>query len=129
MSYNLFLDDERKVSDVTWVDLPLVEWVIVKNYKQFVEIIERRGIPLRVSFDNDLADVHYKAYFEDSRYVPDYLEKYNFKEKTGYDCAKWLVNYCLDRNLDLPEYFVHTMNVIGKDYITSVLESYKKSRK
>jgi hypothetical protein len=49
------------------------------------------------------------------------------KEKTGFDCAKWLVNYCLERNLDLPEYFIHTMNPIGAENIKSLFENYKKS--
>ena len=44
------------------------------------------------------------------------------------DCAKWLVNYCLDRNLDLPEYYIHTMNPIGAENIKSLFESYEKSR-
>ncbi len=35
MYYSLFLDDERKPLQVTWIDLPPVEWMVVKNYAEF----------------------------------------------------------------------------------------------
>jgi len=47
-------------------------------------------------------------------------------EKTGMDCAKWLVEYCLDSNLQLPEYTIQSANPVGKENITSLLENYKK---
>jgi hypothetical protein len=131
--YNLFLDDERYPHKVTWVELPLVEWVIVRNYNEFVQQILTNGLPARITFDHDLAFEHMRDYFNVSKDEEKILDplKLNYKkytEKTGYDCAKWLVNYCIEHNLDIPEYFVHSMNVIGKRNIISYLESYKKSR-
>lgn len=129
MSYNLFLDDERQPQNVKWINLPLVDWVIVKNYNQFVETIQNRGVPLRISFDNDLAPDHYNTLIEQASKNPRYLENHPFEEKTGYDCAKWLVGYCLSKGgIDLPEYYIHTMNPIAKEYIKSLLESYMKSK-
>ena len=55
----LFLDDERAVKDVTWIELPLGPWTVVKNYRQFVEYITNNGLPEVISFDHDLADEHY----------------------------------------------------------------------
>jgi hypothetical protein len=61
-NYSLFLDDEREVKDVKWLDLPPYHWVVVKSFNQFVSTIKERGIPSSVSFDHDLADEHYKEY-------------------------------------------------------------------
>ena len=52
-----------------------------------------------------------------------------FVEKTGMDCAKWLVEYCINNNLKFPDYEVHSMNVIGKMNIKSYIESFKSTIK
>ena len=128
MSYNLFLDDERRPSQVTWVNLPLVEWTVVKNYDAFVQVISSLGMPRRISFDHDLAAEHYRpSMYDDDKHYNNYYTDGTFKEKTGHECAKWLVQYCVNRGEKIPEYFVHTLNPIGKQNIISVLESYKKS--
>jgi len=129
--YNIFLDDERDPSDVVWIKLPLVHWVVVRNYFQFVETILKSGIPTIISADHDLADEHYVEYGEacNSLIIGKPRIRYEkFKEKTGYDCCKWLVNYCLDNNLDLPEIYIHTMNPIGRENIQSLIDNYKKVR-
>ena len=47
----LYLDDVR---------IPQTEgWEIVRNYDDFVKWIEENGLPDIVSFDHDLAEVHY----------------------------------------------------------------------
>lgn len=129
MNYYLFLDDERIPKMVTWVDIPLVEWVIVRNYNQFVDIIQKNGLPRAISFDHDLADEHYAEYT--AAHDPNSTSKGNIrydklKEKTGYECAKWLAQYCVDNNLQIPQYYIHTMNPIGGENIVSILESAKR---
>jgi hypothetical protein len=130
MSYRLFLDDERKPSQVKWIEMPLGPWVIVRDYATFVDYITRMGIPMFVSFDHDLADEHYRQsmYAKDKHYTNYYTDG-TFKEKTGFACAQWLVNYCLDKNLPFPKYQVHSMNPVGKSNIESYIESYIKSSK
>lgn len=127
-SYNLFLDDERFPKDVKWIELPLVEWIIGRSYNDFVDIIHRLGVPARVSFDHDLADEHYKEYLaaHDPLIIDRRIRYETFKEKTGYECAKWLANYCVDKQVPLPVYYVHTMNDLGKLNIISVMESARK---
>ena len=56
----LFLDDLRNPKDVIWVNLPEVEWTVVRNYDDFVNTIIDKGVPTRISFDHDLADEHYR---------------------------------------------------------------------
>lgn len=127
MSYNLFLDDERKPRDVTWVELPLVDWNIARDYNQFVEMIQRLGFPKRVSFDHDLAHEHYPI-FEPTKtaMVAGRIPYQEYKEKTGYHAAVWLANYCHEKELPLPEIFIHTMNPLGKENIKSVFESFRR---
>jgi len=132
MSYNIFLDDCRKPIDVTWIELPLVEWTVIRNYEQFTRHISAFGVPKRVTFDHDLADEHYPFTAENQEAYknskdPLIIPYKKYKEKTGYECAKWLIAYCQDRGVAFPEYYVHTMNPIGKQNIVSLIESYKKS--
>lgn len=123
--YNLFLDDVRQPSEpgnyMSPVNLRSLyqeqEWVTVRNYNDFVKYITENGLPDLVSFDHDLADIHYDP--------TTCKESFEYTEETGYDCAKWLVMYCDDNGLPLPKYLCHSMNPIGKENIISYLDSYK----
>ncbi len=127
--YHLFLDDVRFPKDVKWLELPLVEWVIVRNYNQFIETIERDGIPVSVSFDHDLADEHYQDYetaTDKDHPLFGQVQYHKFVEKTGYDCAKWLANYCVDKQIPVPLYYLHSLNPVGRENIFSMMESARK---
>lgn len=129
MTYHLFLDDARYPKDVTWLDLPLHNWIIVRNYNEFVRTINANGVPASVSFDHDLADEHYTEYYvaHDEKMLSRGTIRYDkFKEKTGFHCAQWLANYCVDKNILVPVYYTHTMNPLGAANIISILESAKK---
>jgi hypothetical protein len=123
--YSLFLDDQRQPKQVTWVELPPVEWVVVRNYKEFVDYISVHGPPARVSFDHDLALEHYPIFETNAANNPTVIPYASYKEKTGYDCAKWLINYCMMKVAKLPECYVHTLNPIGRDNIDSIIKSYQ----
>lgn len=110
----IFLDDYRKPEDVRRVILPPCDWSIVKNFNEFCQAIEERyqelsSLPSVISFDFDLSEEHYGG---------DYS-----KNKTGLDCAKWLVDFCLDRNLKFPVYYVHSLNPEGSEKIIELIES------
>jgi hypothetical protein len=126
--YNLFLDDFRVPKDAFNythdTDFLKLEWVIVRSYKEFVEEITERynfdgSFPGMIAFDHDLDDVHYEHTSGNIPYE-------DMKEKTGYHCASWLVDFCMDRSLQLPEYKVHSMNPAGKDNIQGLLSNFKK---
>lgn len=121
--YFLFLDDIRMPAEVygyTNTDIYLLDnWIIVRNYDEFIKHIEENGIPNIISFDHDLGFEHY----EEQKNI-DYNQ---FTEKTGYDCAKWLINYCLDNNLNIPTtILIHSMNIVGVENIKSLFNTYKK---
>jgi hypothetical protein len=47
-------------------------------------------------------------------------------EKTGYDSAKWLGDYCLENKRKLPNFVVHSQNPVGKANIQGYLDNVKK---
>jgi hypothetical protein len=124
----LFLDDIRQPKDACYlVTNPRIywddDWDIVKNYVEFCSWIKRNGLPGIVSFDHDLADIHYEVDFNDwNDNTADQLGV----EETGLDCAKWLVEYCLNNGFDLPEYYVHSANPVGRKNIQVYLDNAKK---
>ena len=123
----LFLDDERDPYKVTWVEMPLGPWEIVRSYREFTDWVTKNGVPAFVSFDHDLADEHYrKSMYNPDRHYSNYYTDGTFKEKTGRCCAQWLVELCLDSKIPIPPYQVHSMNPIGQENIRSVMESGKK---
>jgi hypothetical protein len=115
----LFLDDIRNPPHAFGYTKELMflerQWVIVRNYNEFKNYIEKNGLPKLISFDHDLADTFYETEESDGH-----------KEKTGLDCAKWLIDYCLDNNLKCPEYYCHSMNPVGKENILNLLNSFNK---
>lgn len=120
--YYLFLDDERNPRQVTWVRLPYANYQIVRSYTEFVNYIKSFGVPEFVTFDHDLADQHYGHGLNDDE-IP-----YNrYSEKTGYDCAKWLVDYCIDNKVKFPDYMIHSMNPVGSKNIISYIEKAKRN--
>lgn len=91
----------------------LEEWVIARNYSEFITLVTFKGLPDIVSFDHDLAFEHYDGGEQERGY----------EEETGADCAKWLVNYCNENSLDLPECWIHSMNPVGAENIKNILNA------
>ena len=81
----IYLDDVRTPVDKGWR--------VVRNFDEFVKAVEEIGLANidTISLDHDLGD---SAMVEYHRNVsPNYKLDYdNITEKTGYDCAKWLVD-------------------------------------
>jgi hypothetical protein len=136
--YRLFLDDIRTPKDVPkyWPNADKIApysedvWVVVRNFNAFCKAIKLNGIPEFISFDHDLSDQHYRP----SMYNPDghYSQYYTdgtFTEKTGYDCAKWLIDYCKTHKKALPLYAIHSMNPIGAKNIDDILQDYLKNNR
>jgi hypothetical protein len=133
--YKLFLDDIRDPIDCTLYktkhmsfhrSMYAEDWTIVRSYDEFVKTVEMNFYadewPSIVSFDHDLADEHYDL----SMYNGEDAYPLQFAEKTGTDCAKWLLQFCIKNNLEIPECYVHSMNPIGAERIKNVLDDWKK---
>ena len=81
MGYSLFLDDMRHPTSVRNDG---ADWVWVKSAAEFMETIDKMGIPKRVSLDYDLDLAHYGyPNRRDNCGVPD-----------GLDCMKYLAGAC-----------------------------------
>ena len=131
----IFLDDLRTPVEK--------DWVIVRDFYQFVHLISKLGLEHveMISFDHDLGDTAVKEYFGNTKdnYVIDYD---NIDEKTGYDCAKWLVQHFYD-NYDLktsrkfvkgnsiifPYIVVHSANPIGSANIMGYINNFLKNER
>lgn len=125
----LFLDDIRQPKDainlvpsnynkIFWDN----DWSIVRNYREFVNWILSNGVPDLISFDHDLADIHYESDFSDWEFSSVQLGI----EQTGLDCAKWLVDHCVDYGSILSKYIVHSANPVGRKNIQSYLDNANK---
>jgi hypothetical protein len=134
MEYNLFLDDNWTPVDMANrqdITLPnktkylKLDWIVVKTYEEFVKTIEEKGLPEIVSFDHDLSPEHYAFIYNDENWSKDDVDisiNYSqFKSKTGWHAAKWLVKYCDKNRLDLPIPMVHSQNPIGKINLINLL--------
>ena len=96
----LWLDDFRNPRDYLQGDYDLA-WV--KNYDDFCTYINTNGLPDIICFDHDLG-----------------------QEKSGYDCAKFLVSYCQSHNLDIPQFDIQSSNTVGKENIRSLLNNWHR---
>jgi hypothetical protein len=125
---HIFLDDIRSIRDIYHTAPNPEQWIVIRNYNDFVKEIQRE-FPEFVSFDHDLADEHYHALIKSKGNSEAFdIDSKNFKEKTGLECAKWLVNYCMEKDVDFPDYAVHSFNPIGAENIRCYIEGYKKFR-
>ena len=128
----IYLDDIRTPLDK--------EWVVVRNYSEFVTKVQDIGLEniSEISLDHDLGDTAMDEYFNNVQ--PNYTLNYdNIKEKTGYDCAKWLVEYYYQLNPDFidmprltkktkefkfPKVYCHSANPIGAGNIIGILNNF-----
>lgn len=96
--FNLYIDDER---------YPRTDrnWTIARNAFQAKHLVTTNGVPDYISFDHDLGE-----------------------GETGYDFAKWLLEYLNDNDLTLPENFdynVHSANPVGAKNIAALMDFVK----
>jgi hypothetical protein len=132
MKYNIYLDDVRTPKENNWV--------VVRNYDEFVAKITEIGLKNIevISLDHDLGDTAMSEYF--NNVSPNYTLNYdNIKERTGLDCAKWLVNHFYDTNtewieltriikrgdgMNFPQIYTHSANPIGSANIMGYINNF-----
>lgn len=131
----LWLDDLRDPFQGEWISkyAPAfdngrgnIHWV--KNATEFKDWITKNGLPDMICFDHDLDTDHYtpEHLWDDYEASKAWQEAQDYKEETGYDCAEWLVNYCLDNDKDLPGWVTHSFNPVGRDNINILLLNFLK---
>jgi hypothetical protein len=136
----LWLYDIRDPNTDDWLNFSPIEQpykvVWVKTYNEFLHHIVMEGLPDGICFDHDLSD--FQAFVGSN---PEWLgqqeetcaeegieckttEKWS-KEMTGMDCAKWLVDYCIQFDAELPKWNVQSANPVGKDNINQLLSNFR----
>jgi hypothetical protein len=117
MKQKIYLDDVRTPVDTGWT--------IVRNYDEFVSTIGWIGfnnIEL-VSLDHDLGESAMKEW-HNNVYQNYELNYDNITEKTGYDCAKWLVDKWMEGK-DVFDVYTHSANAIGSANIMGYINNYR----
>jgi hypothetical protein len=119
MKYNIYLDDVR---------IPLQEeisWIVVRNYDEFVSKVTEIGLEniSLISLDHDLGESAMSEWH--NNVVKNFkLDYNNITEKTGMDCAKWLVEQWMDGK-EVCEVRVHSANAVGSANIMGYINNYK----
>lgn len=103
MNWKLFLDDERDVRILYPNNHD--EFLVARNLKEAIMLIDELGCPEFVSFDHDLG-----------------------VNETGYELAQFLIKLDLDMyGKFIPKMFdfhVHSANPVGRSNIVNLLDNY-----
>ena len=123
MKQYIYLDDVRTPTQgVGENDQP---WVVVRSYDEFVEKVNEIGLEniQLISLDHDLGDSAMREWHNNVYH--NYTLNYdNITEKTGYHCAKWLVEQWLDGK-PVVTVMTHSANAIGSANIMGYINNYR----
>ena len=130
----LWLDDIRNPYKDRWLFDYAPEYVSdennviwAKSFKDFTEWILLNGLPNKIAFDHDLGEDVAKGKVADG--MSKRQARIQKRETmSGFDCAKWLVEYCIDYDVDLPKWVIQSANPVGKENIDGLLSNYRKQR-
>jgi hypothetical protein len=118
----VYLDDVRTPVKVQKDEQ---DWVVVRSYEEFVSAILDIGMENieLISLDHDLGRRATQHFLRSTTrtYNIDYDE---IEEKTGMDCAKWLVEHSMDSKTRLPVIVVHSANPVGSANIMGYINNY-----
>ncbi len=90
----IYLDDVRTPYDKSWT--------VVRSYHDFIHIINSSFDKIDcISFDHDLGDTF-----------------------SGFDCAQFLIKYCMDKQKIPPQTYSHSSNPVGRENIIELFNNY-----
>jgi hypothetical protein len=101
--YDLFLDDERTPREDRTIPRRERKWKIVRNYEDAVAIVEKFGVPRRMSLDYNLGCSG---------------------EKSGLDFAIWFVEWCKNNGWPGFDFSCHSGSFEGQRLIETVIGAY-----
>lgn len=118
----LYLDDVRIPTEGNWE--------VVRTYDEFVAHIKLNGLENYevISLDHDLGESAMQEYYTNVK--PNYeLDYKRIEEKTGMDCARFLVAESITKNIPLPQIYVHSANPIGTHNILGYINNYFRNQR
>lgn len=113
----IYLDDVRTPVDN--------EWVVVRNYDEFVSTINLIGLENieLISLDHDLGEGAMIEYYTNVK--NNYMLNYNnINERTGMDCCRFMVSESMNRKIPLPQIYIHSANPIGSANMMGYINNY-----
>jgi len=118
MKKRIYLDDVRTPVDKD-------NWIIVRNYDEFVQTINEIGLENieLISLDHDLGNTAMVEWHKNVYHNYE-LNYDNINEKTGMDCTKWLVEKWLDGS-PVVDVVVHSANAIGSANMMGYINNYR----
>ena len=121
MKYKIYLDDVRTPVDN--------DWRVVRSYDEFVAKVTEIGLENIevISLDHDLGDSAMREWHKNV-YNNYSLNYDNIIEKTGFHCAKWLVEQWLDGQ-PVTVVYTHSANAIGSANIMGYINNYRHIHK
>lgn len=113
----IYLDDVRTPLD--W------DWIIVRNFDQFVSKVNEVGLENieLISLDHDL-DRTAMVEWSKNTYENYQIDYNNIKEKTGLDCAKWLIEQWKEGK-PVVDVVIHSANAIGSANMMGLINHYR----
>lgn len=117
----IYLDDVRTPTEDGWI--------VVRSYDAFVSTVMYHGLDQieLISLDHDLGDSAMKEWHRNVKSKGS-LNYDNITEKTGYDCAKWLIEQWLDGQ-PVVEVYTHSANGVGAGNICGLIWNYRHVHK
>jgi hypothetical protein len=119
MKYKIYLDDVRTPIEAS-------EWITVRSYEEFITKVSEIGLENieLISLDHDLGPSAMREWH--SNVFHNYQLNYNnITEKTGMDCAKWLIEEWLDGK-PAPTVKIHSANAIGSANMMGIINNYRR---
>lgn len=114
----LYLDDVRTPNSENWK--------VVRSYDEFVSHIMLNGLENYevISLDHDLGEESMYEYYTNvkNNFTLNYDNIVN--EKTGMDCAKYLVAKSMEKGIPLPQIYIHSANPIGSANMMGYINNY-----
>lgn len=113
----IYLDDVRIPTEG--------DWFLVRNFDQFVNKVNEIGLENieLISLDHDL-DRTAMIEWSKNTYENYQINYNNIKEKTGLDCAKWLIGQWKEGK-PVVDVVVHSANAIGSANIMGIINHYR----
>ena len=101
------------------------DWVIVRNYEEFVSKVTEIGLENidLISLDHDLGDTAMKEWHKNVYHNYE-LNYDNILEKTGMDCTKWLVEQWMDGS-PVVDVVIHSANAIGSANMMGYINNFR----
>ena len=76
-----------------------------------------------ISLDHDLGEEAMQEYYRNVA-TNGFIEYNNIAEKTGLDCARFLVSQSMNKKIPLPKVYCHSANPIGAKNIMNCINGY-----